>query len=133
MKTAAFAFLLLLAGCLPANFQELVIQDPSVKFVLESSVKDSYTAFVFSTHPGRIRSLVVQGEGLYTPDDPSCEPWEALPGSISCGKGEKIRAAPGGYRLNLQGPERPVGTVCIIQGETIELLFCSDLEPLPSL
>ena len=133
MKTAAFAFLLLLAGCLPANDQELVIQDPSVKFVLESSVKDSYTAFVFSTHPGTIRRLILQGEGLYTPDDPTCEPWEALPGSISCGAGVKIRAAPGGYRVNVQGPEKPVGTVCVVQSAVLELLLCSELEALPSL
>ena len=110
-----------------------MIQDPSVKFVLESSVPEHYTVYVFSTHPGKIRSLVLQGEGLYTPDDPTCEPWDALPGSISCAKGETIRAAPGGYRVNLQGPERPVGNVCIVQGETIELLFCSELEPLPEL
>jgi hypothetical protein len=58
-------------------------------------VPESYTAFVFSSEPATIRKLAVQGENLAAADDPSCNVWEPLPGSLSCAEGAKIRAFPG--------------------------------------
>ncbi|CAA9584309.1 MAG: hypothetical protein AVDCRST_MAG86-3270 [uncultured Truepera sp.] len=130
MKSVAFALLLLMVGCVPGQ-TSLMVERPSVRFLLESGAPGHYTVFVFVNQPSTIRRLSVQGEDLAAPDDPTCRPYPGLPGGMICAEGAKIRAAPGGYRLNLTGPQEPVGNICVVHDGVLELLLCNDLKKLP--